>query len=503
MSLRVLAASLLLATILAEDLPKPDIPDPFGLGERLALIDHLRDQLHVTPPPGATYEQLVALYWRTVRPPSAQDTGDDATLARDRMLRLRGELTKLGISAPDDADEAALRAALEQGRNAHALRADAAIAAQADATRSDTLSASDLGNLRARLERAGSEARRLQERSAALDRQRTDTVARINALVERKQLLDGQAAAAVNELTRWQRAADAELKSAGVVAQTTRDAYDRAKERHTAALAAITAAAEEYHRLKDEHGRLGEEQQKLVERIAACDQERVRIGAQLAAAEQAAAAPAATTSGQSAAPGIDLRLRTAVVLVAVQGRGSGSGFFVDRSGLLITNAHVVGDGAAPMIALWDSAAKRQPARLRVLRIFADLDLALLRAEGVADIEPLTLNPAYDLSRPLLAVGFPLAADISRSLGTSPTDIVVTRGTLSAVRHKDDAVVWLQHDCRIASGNSGGPLIDQATGTVIGMNTQVLTPNDAGGAGDGLNFAIPAGAIRDHLVGLVK
>jgi S1-C subfamily serine protease len=41
------------------------------------------------------------------------------------------------------------------------------------------------------------------------------------------------------------------------------------------------------------------------------------------------------------------------------------------------------------------------------------------------------------------------------------------------------------------------LVDQATGTVIGVNTMVMDPNGTGAHGDGLNFAIPAWKIRDR------
>ncbi len=67
----------------------PDIPDPFGLGERLALIDHLRDAMKVQVPDDASYEQLVALYWASQR--GRAPTAEEA-LTRDRVQRLRGRL---------------------------------------------------------------------------------------------------------------------------------------------------------------------------------------------------------------------------------------------------------------------------------------------------------------------------------------------------------------------------------------------------------------------------
>jgi S1-C subfamily serine protease len=104
---------------------------------------------------------------------------------------------------------------------------------------------------------------------------------------------------------------------------------------------------------------------------------------------------------------------------------------------------------------------------------------------------------YDLQRPLIAVGFPLAGSVAETLQTSPSDIVVSRGILGAVRRSGNRVEWLQHDCRVASGNSGGPLIDQQTGAVIGVNTMVLSTDGVKSHGDGINLAVPIRKVMDR------
>lgn len=83
----------------ADQPPLPDIPDPFGLGPRLALIDHLRTEFKDEPPADATYEQLVARYWLRV------DGGASAAEA----YRLRMALRDFGQPAPEGADLATLR----------------------------------------------------------------------------------------------------------------------------------------------------------------------------------------------------------------------------------------------------------------------------------------------------------------------------------------------------------------------------------------------------------
>jgi S1-C subfamily serine protease len=179
-----------------------------------------------------------------------------------------------------------------------------------------------------------------------------------------------------------------------------------------------------------------------------------------------------------------------VVLLVVKDRGTGTGFFVTSSGLLVTNAHVVGDGKTEITALWDSGANHAPVVMEVVKLRPLEDLALLRATDTSSYLSLEMKEHYELARPLLAAGFPLAGAFARSLRTSPSDIVITRGALSAVRHQGSSVEWLQHDCKIASGNSGGPLIDQEEGSVIGINSRVIEPASVGAHGDAMSLAIP-------------
>jgi serine protease Do len=187
-----------------------------------------------------------------------------------------------------------------------------------------------------------------------------------------------------------------------------------------------------------------------------------------------------------------------VVLLVVPNRGSGTGFFVTKEGLLVTNAHVVGAKDAKVIALWDASAQRQAVPMRVVEFSEGDDLALLKPEQGGTFQPLVLAEVYELSRPLRAIGFPLAGAIASTLHTSPSDIVVTSGTLSSARKNEAGrVEWLQHDCNIASGNSGGPLIDAATGAVIGVNTRVMAPDGRNSHGSAMSLAIPVRKVMDR------
>lgn len=494
-----LAAGLLCA---ADPQPKPEVPDPFGLGERLALVDYLKETWGLSAPSSASYEQLVTLYWQHAKPAAGAEGSDEAAQAKDRRVRLINELTgKYGVSAPTDADENALRQLLADARAQNAQRAAEVLAADLKPKeRNDTLRASDIGNLQARLDRAGSSVRQAQEQIARNEKRRAALIEQNRASAALQPQVDGAVSGALAERNRWKDAANKEMRSSNVVSSTTRNSLTQATEAYNEAVKAANAVAEEQNRKKSEYEQLGIDQERLQAQIASLDKERTELTTRLANVQPVDH----SGSGRvTASAGLEARLRSAVVLVVIEKGGSGSGFFISRDGLLVTNAHVIGDGTSAMAAIWDGGAHRAQTMLRLIKKLPDDDLALLRAEGSGDFTYLELGEMYDISRPLLAVGYPLAGGVSRALGTSPSDIVVTSGTLNSVRKKNEQVEWIQHDCRTASGNSGGPLVDSATGLVIGVNTMVIAPDTSGGAGDMLNFAIPAWKVRARFAALLS
>jgi S1-C subfamily serine protease len=92
-----------------------------------------------------------------------------------------------------------------------------------------------------------------------------------------------------------------------------------------------------------------------------------------------------------------------VEVVSSEGRSSGSGFCIDRSGLFITNAHVVGRAADGRGQVWlalDIGRKTQRRlRSKVLKIDSALDLALLQVDAGGDLTPLELGTEDDLIEP--------------------------------------------------------------------------------------------------------
>ena len=146
-------------------------------------------------------------------------------------------------------------------------------------------------------------------------------------------------------------------------------------------------------------------------------------------------------------------------------QGSGSGVIISPDGLILTNHHVVNAAARIEISGYDG----QVFTARVLGADPDTDLAVLRAEHVANL------PAAPLGNSSLLKSGQLAIAIGNPLGFEST---VTAGVISAVgrslraqngRLIDDVI---QTDAALNPGNSGGPLIN-SFGEVIGINTAII------------------------------
>ena len=164
--------------------------------------------------------------------------------------------------------------------------------------------------------------------------------------------------------------------------------------------------------------------------------------------------------------------------------GGGSGFVYDASGLIATNAHVVGNRDSVRVAL-----NGQEYQGRVLGRNPDADLAIVQLRDAAgDFEPAPLGRAgrVDIGQDVIALGFPL----SFALGDSPT---VTRGIVSA-RRQFDGYEYFQTDAALNPGNSGGPLLN-ANGEVIGVITYGIA------ATEGISFALTVDELHSRLARL--
>ncbi len=157
----------------------------------------------------------------------------------------------------------------------------------------------------------------------------------------------------------------------------------------------------------------------------------------------------------------------------------GSGFFIDESGVIVTNHHVV-EGAEE-ITITTSDGRELEAEL----IGSDqaTDIAVLRITDSGQRFPfVTFDEDSDMRVGdwVVAVGNPFGLQ-----GTA------TAGIISAMGRRDAGssayVDYMQIDAPINRGNSGGPTFD-LRGRVIGVNSAIFSPT---GGNVGIGFAIPS------------
>ena len=155
----------------------------------------------------------------------------------------------------------------------------------------------------------------------------------------------------------------------------------------------------------------------------------------------------------------------------------GSGFIIDKSGLVLTNAHVVDQADKVTVRLKDGRTFEG----KVQGIDEVTDLAVVKVNAGKDLPVAALGSSNNVQVGdwAIAVGNPLGFDNTFTLG-----IVSTLKRSSAqVGISDKRLDFIQTDAAINPGNSGGPLLN-AEGEVIGINTAIRA--DAMGIG----FAIP-------------
>ncbi len=158
--------------------------------------------------------------------------------------------------------------------------------------------------------------------------------------------------------------------------------------------------------------------------------------------------------------------------------GQGSGFIVDRNGIILTNAHVVDNADKVTVTLKDGRIFN--GQVRGTDEVTDLAVVKVNAPGAElPVAPLGDSAQVTVGDWAIAVGNPVGLDNTVTLG-----IISTIGRSAAKAGiPDKRVEFIQTDAAINPGNSGGPLLN-AQGEVIGINTAIRA--DAMGIG----FAIP-------------
>jgi serine protease Do len=170
--------------------------------------------------------------------------------------------------------------------------------------------------------------------------------------------------------------------------------------------------------------------------------------------------------------------------------GLGSGVIVDRSGIVLTNEHVVRNAEEIQVTLPDG--RQLPGKL--LGASAIYDLAVVKVQGERlPVAPLGNSDHLMVGEWAIAIGNPFGyllndpqPSVSAGVISATHRDVKSQATETGV-YKD----MIQTDASINPGNSGGPLVN-GDGEVIGINTFIFTQT---GGSIGLGFAIPINLAR--------
>ena len=173
-------------------------------------------------------------------------------------------------------------------------------------------------------------------------------------------------------------------------------------------------------------------------------------------------------------------------------KGLGTGFIVDKEGIIITNNHVIEGADEIVVQLSDE--KRYPAK--VTGRDPRTDIAVVKIDGAKDLKaiPLGDSEALEVGDWVVAIGNPFGLSHTVSAG-----IVSAKGRggndvrLDATGYYN----FLQTDASINPGNSGGPLLN-LRGEVVGMNTAIR-----GDGAQGIGFAIPINMVKQLMPPLLK
>jgi serine protease Do len=171
------------------------------------------------------------------------------------------------------------------------------------------------------------------------------------------------------------------------------------------------------------------------------------------------------------------QFRAAIIQIATP-YARGTGFYLHRYRLIVTNEHVVRGNRRVVID--GHTFEKQLVAVRYLD--PRLDLAFLEAPAQHNMPNVDLSVSNNAREgdQVIAVGHPFGLKYT-----------ATQGIVSNTLQKQSDVVFIQHDAALNPGNSGGPLINEH-GQVIGINTFIIRD------GNNIGFSLPSGYLQEAL-----
>jgi len=162
-----------------------------------------------------------------------------------------------------------------------------------------------------------------------------------------------------------------------------------------------------------------------------------------------------------------------------------TGFFIKEG--ILTNAHCIADATYIEVEVPGIGDKIET---QAIAVNHQTDLALLKPLNdprVKDIDFITFDSLPDLREKVVTVGYP-----SGGRQVSYTEGVVSRIDVMRYVHSNIPAPLVQTDASINSGNSGGPVFSDQTGSCLGVATQKSS------AGEGLGYFVPTSIIQQFL-----
>ena len=162
---------------------------------------------------------------------------------------------------------------------------------------------------------------------------------------------------------------------------------------------------------------------------------------------------------------------------------SGTAFFVDDKGHLITNYHVVRGSKDNLKIIYQN----KEVSAKVINKDPKLDLALLKTD-IKNKSYIKISDKIPYkSQEILCAGFPLGSSLS-------DDVKVSRGVVSSLKGFKNNTAHITTDVAINSGNSGGPMVDVENGQLVAVAVSVMRQDNI----QGINFGIKATQVKDFL-----
>jgi putative serine protease PepD len=205
--------------------------------------------------------------------------------------------------------------------------------------------------------------------------------------------------------------------------------------------------------------------------------------------------------------GIAARVSPSVVSIEVSrgnSGGTGSGFFLDSTGHILTNNHVISLAATANASINVTLANGKNYGAELVGRDVAYDLAVIKI-AVTDAPALQLGDSdkVQVGDGVIAIGSPLGLT-----GTVTSGIISAKNrpvTSGRGTRESSFINALQTDAAINPGNSGGPLVD-LSGAVVGINSAIATTGSGFGGQSGsigLGFAIPINQARKTADQLIK